>query len=82
MLKMRKIKNKFCTRTFAFYMLTKNGTTNIGTGARHVLVGPMHAATIIQLKIKSMTTVFEPNNGRLPLQLKIALYSGKVSYHT
>jgi hypothetical protein len=75
------MKTKFCTRTFTFYMLTKNGTTNIGTGARHVLVGLMYAETIIQLKIKSMTTVFEPNNGRLPLQLKIALYSGQVSDH-
>jgi hypothetical protein len=47
------------------------------------LVEPiLHAETIIQLKSTSMTTVFQPNNWRLPLQLKIALYRGQVSDHT
>jgi hypothetical protein len=45
-------------------MLTENATTNIGTGALYVLLGPMlHAATITQLKIMSMTTVFNQTTG-------------------
>jgi hypothetical protein len=45
-------------------MLIKNGTTNIGTITLYVMVGPMlHAATITQLKMMSMTTVFNQKTG-------------------
>jgi hypothetical protein len=75
---MRKTKHKFCTRTFAFYVLTKNETTNIGTGALYVMVGPMlHSATIAQLKIMSMTTVFNQTTGEFHKSLKLLLYRGQ-----
>jgi hypothetical protein len=57
-------------------MLIKNGTTNIGTDALYVMVGPMlHAATITQLKIMSMTTVLTKKL-ETSIRVKIALVQG------
>lgn len=45
-------------------MLIKNGTTNIGTDALYVMVGPMlHAANTTQLKVMSVTTAFNQTTG-------------------
>lgn len=75
---MRKTKHKFCTATFAFYMPTKNETTNIGTGALYVMVVPMlHAASITQLKITSMTTGFNQTTGDFHKSLKLLLHRGQ-----
>jgi len=41
MLRVRKPSQKFCTRTFAYYVLTEHETTNFGTGAFYVLVRPL-----------------------------------------
>jgi len=66
------MKHKFCTRAFAFCILTKNVTTNIGTGALYVLVGPMLlAANITPLKIISMTTVFNQTTGDFHNSLRL-----------
>ena len=78
MLGVRKMIRKFCTRIFAFYMLTKNKTTNVGTVALNVLVGPMlHATTTTQLKMMSMTTVFNQRTGDFHDSLKLFLYLGQ-----
>jgi hypothetical protein len=62
-------------------MLTKNGTTNIGTGALCVLVVPMlHVASITQLKIMSMTIVFNQTTGDLHKRLKLLLYTGQIQW--
>lgn len=56
----------------------QNETTNIGIGALYVLVGAMlHAATTTQLKIMSMTTVFNQTNGEFHNSLKLLLYRGQ-----
>ena len=60
-------------------MLTKNGTTNIGTDAPYVLVGPLlRAATITQLKIMPMTTVFNQTTGDFHKSLKLLLNRGQI----
>jgi hypothetical protein len=47
-LSVKTLNQEFCTRTFAFYVVTKDDTVNIGTGALCVLVGPMlHTAAVI-----------------------------------
>jgi hypothetical protein len=53
----RTLSQESCTRTFAFYTLMKDKTTNMGTGAFYVLPGAMlHAAPITLLKIMFVTT--------------------------
>lgn len=56
----------------------QNETTNTGIGALCVLVGPMlHAATTFQLKIMSMTTVFNQTTGEFHNSLKLLLHRGQ-----
>ena len=44
-----------CTRKFAFYMLSKDGTTKFGTGALCILACcVLHAGSIPRLKITSI----------------------------
>jgi hypothetical protein len=47
-----------CTRTFAFCILSKDETTNVGTGALFVLAGSvLHVGSTPRLKIMSLNQI-------------------------
>ena len=71
----RTLIQEFCTRAFEFYMLTSDKTTNFGTGALYVLVGPMlHEAAITQLRIMIVTALNKTNRTfHNSLQLRLYL---------
>jgi hypothetical protein len=71
----RTLTQEFRTRTYAFYMLTKDETTELGTDALFVPVGSMLLAEPTDLlKIIFLTVVINPESLTFHNKLQLRLY--------